>query len=134
MDQLIKYLDQLIKYLGKNSKKMQLWVDCLIKPVFTMCAFLRAAREQDLALHYAVAKAMLPYFAAAGGVFYARYGTFYVHHLETLPKKIIENLMHDCALRITPRIFMPYTHIKSLKLLTVHTRLHGASLEQYFIV
>ena len=37
--------------------------------------------------------AMLPYFAAAGGVFYARYGTFYVHHLETVPKKIIENLI-----------------------------------------
>ena len=101
MDQLIKHLDE----ESQNSKTTKLWVECLIKPVFIMCAFLRAAREQDFALHYAAAKAMLPYFAAAGGVFYARYGTFYVHHLETLPMKIIEKLMHDCALRITPGIF-----------------------------
>ena len=70
-----------------------------------MFAFLRAAREQDFALHYTTAKAMLPYFASAGGSFYPRYGTFYVHHLETLPRNIVSKLMHDCSLRVTPGIF-----------------------------
>ena len=72
---------------------MKLWVDCLIKPVFIMCAFLRAAREQDLALHHAAAKAMLTYFPSGGGHRYTRYGTFYVHHLETLPQDILKKLV-----------------------------------------
>ena len=57
MDQLIKYLED----ESKKSKTMKLWVDCFIKPCFIWCAFIVAAREQDLPLHHASAKAMLPY-------------------------------------------------------------------------
>ena len=100
--------EQLITYLENQSKisnTVKLWTDCLIKPVFIMLAFLRAAREKDLALHYASAKRMLPYFAAFRGHNYARYGTFYVHHLESLPTEMIKKLKNDCSLRVSSGIF-----------------------------
>ena len=105
MKQLTDHLDA----ISKKSKTTKLWVDCLIKPNFLMCSFLRAAREQDLFLHHAAAKAMLPYFPPSGGHNYARYGTLYVHHLETLPDSLVKKLMHDCSLRINDGILMPYT-------------------------
>ena len=54
--------------------------------MFIWCAFLRAARENDLALALVAMKALLPYFPAGRGKIYARYFTFHVHHLESLPK------------------------------------------------
>ena len=67
--------------------------------------FLRTAREQDLALQYAAAKAMLPYFPSGGGHYYSQYDTFYIHHLETLPQEMLKNLMNDCSLRVSEGIF-----------------------------
>ena len=101
MKQLTDHLDA----ISKKSKTTKLWVDCLIKPVFLIFAFVRAAREQDFALHHAAAKAILSYFPPSGCHKYARYGTFYVHHLETLPDSLVMKLMHDCSLRISDGIF-----------------------------
>lgn len=101
MEQLIQYLED----KSTNSKTMKLWVDCLIKPVFIWCAFIRAAREQDLPLHHASAKAMLPYYPSGHGRWYTRYGTFYVHHLEILPHEVCKKLMHDCSLRVSEGVF-----------------------------
>ena len=70
-----------------------------------MCAFTRAAREQDLALHHAAAKVMLPYIPSGGGHYYTRYGTFYIYHIETLPQEMLKKFMNDCSLRVSEGIF-----------------------------
>ena len=69
----IKTYVQLVKHLeaeSKKSKTTKLLVNGLIKPIFIMLAFVRAAREQDFPLHDASSKAMLPIFAAPTGKFY----------------------------------------------------------------
>ena len=53
-----------------------------------MMTFSRGAHESDMALHLAAAEGMLPYFFASGCHNYARYGTFYVQHMKSLPTPI----------------------------------------------
>ena len=101
MKNLIDHLED----ISKQSKTTKLWVDCGIKPTFLLCGFFRSARENNLALHYSIAKSMLPYFPTGRSHNYARYGTFYVHYLETLSDHLAQKLMHDCALRISDGIF-----------------------------
>ena len=48
---------------------------------------------------------MLPYFPSGGGHNYTRYGTFYIHHLETLPQEMHKKFMNDCSLRVSEGIF-----------------------------
>ena len=60
-------LTDLLEAQSAKSKTTKLWVDCLIIPVLIRCAFLRASRENDLALNYVASKAMLPYFLAGRG-------------------------------------------------------------------
>ena len=73
--------------------------------MFIWCAFLRAARENDLPLHYVASKAKLPYYPAGRGKMYTKYATFHVHHLEILPKEVIKQLKHDFSLRVIDGIW-----------------------------
>ena len=59
---------------SQQSRTTKLWVDCLIKPVMIMMAFVRAEREGDWQLHLCTVEKMLPYFFSAAHVNYARYG------------------------------------------------------------
>ena len=47
---------------------------------------------------------MLPYFAAAGSHNYMRYGSFYVHHMKSLPQHGLKKMDTDCSLRLLPGI------------------------------
>ena len=98
-------LTDLLEAQSAKSKTTKLLVDCLIKPVLIWCAFLRASRENDLALHYVASKAMLPYFLAGRGKMNTKYATFHVHHLEVLPKEVMRQLQHDFSLRVREGIF-----------------------------
>ena len=55
-----------------QSETCKLWLDCLIKPVLLMMAYVRAEREGEWLLHVHCVKAMMPYFFAAGHQNYAR--------------------------------------------------------------
>ena len=66
----MKQLTDHLEAQSAKSKTTKLWVDCLIKPVFIWCAFLRAARENDFTLHYVASKAKLPYYPAGRGKMY----------------------------------------------------------------
>ena len=77
MDDLLSCLNE----LSERSKTTKLWSDTLIKGVLIMTAFVRGAHEQDFPLQLALAKAMVPYIAAAGCHNYLRYSSFYNHHI-----------------------------------------------------
>jgi len=76
---------------SERSKTTKLWVDCLIKHVLIMMAFVRAVREGDWHL-YAVEK-MLPYFFASSHVNYARYGLCYLRSMQRLPRELPKSFL-----------------------------------------
>jgi len=51
---------------SQQSKKVKLWVDVVIKPMFITMAYIRAEREGNWLLHLAAFRQMIPYFFAAG--------------------------------------------------------------------
>ncbi|PIK51925.1 hypothetical protein BSL78_11180 [Apostichopus japonicus] len=120
MDDLLKELNA----LSARSKTSQLWVDCLIKPVFTILRYIRAEREADWAVHLDTVNEMIPLFFAAGHTHYARYALYYLRTMERLPSDVCkhfkdgEHTMHhvsglfngiwsDMAIETT---FMRYGH------------------------
>lgn len=76
-----------------NSKTAKLWVDCLIRPMFTILKYIRAERESDCALHFETVKEMIPLFFAAGHHHYARYGSYYIRSMAGMPKEIWKHFM-----------------------------------------
>lgn len=101
----ITSMGDLLNCLNKRSecsKTTKLWNDTLVKGMFIMTAFVRGAHEQDFPLQLSAVKAMLPYFAAAGCHNYLRYGSFYTHHMESLPAERLKDLKNDCGLRLIP--------------------------------
>ena len=72
-----------------KSKTCKLWLDCLVKPVLLMMAYVRAEREGDWLLHVHCVKEMMPYFFAAGHQNYARLGLVYLRAIENLPNNIL---------------------------------------------
>ena len=68
----------LLHDLSTQSMTANLWVDCLIWPVFHMLKYIRAEREADWALHLAAVCDMMPLFFAAGHTNYARFGMYYL--------------------------------------------------------
>ena len=91
MDDLFNNLND----LAEKSKTTKLWTAILIKGLFIMTAFVRGAHEEDFPLQLAAMKAMLPSL---------RYGSFYIHHMESLPIKHLKDLKNDCGLRLVPGI------------------------------
>ncbi len=97
LEQLIKDLkvqcyDTLMASLEERAQKSRtcrLWLECLIKPVLLMMAYVRAEREGDWLLHAHCVKAMIPYFFAAGHQNYARSSLVYQRAIENLPRSIL---------------------------------------------
>ncbi len=73
----------------QKSRTCRLWLECLIKPVLLMMAYVRAEREGDWLLHAHCVKAMIPYLFAAGHQNYARSSLVYQRAIENLPRSIL---------------------------------------------
>ena len=84
------YLMTILEVKATESKTTKLWVENLIKPVFIMMLFVRAEREADWILHLWAVSRMLPYFFAAGHVYYAWYGLYYLKSMRCLPSEVEE--------------------------------------------
>ena len=64
---------QQLEIISLKSKMSQLWIDCLIKPVFVILKYIHQEREADWALHLNTVKEMMPIFFAAGDTHNAQY-------------------------------------------------------------
>ena len=73
-----------LEEFGSSSRTAKLWLDVLVRPVFIVLKFVRAAWEADWSLHLVAFRAMLPYFAAAGHWNYLRYGLSYLFKMSQL--------------------------------------------------
>ena len=76
-----------------TQAEQQSYGDGLIKPVFIMTMFVRAAREAEWSLHVKSVEFMLPYFAAAGHWNYLRYATVYHLKISKLPNDLHSRFM-----------------------------------------
>ena len=102
MDELNKELDA----ISAKSKTAQLWIDCLIKPVFIILKYIRAEREADWALHLDTVKEMISLFFAAGHTHYARYALYYLCTMEHLPADVHKHFRaHEHTMHHTPGLF-----------------------------
>ena len=112
---------------ASHNRTAKLWVNCAIKPVFTIMKYVRAEREADWPLHLASVHEMMPLFFAASHFNYARYGLYYLREIEAMPDIVRqhfvkgEHTMHhnaglfndiwsDMAIKST---FMRYGHGQS---------------------
>ena len=110
-----------------RTAKLCIWVNYVIKPVFTIMKYARAEREADWPLHLASVHEMMPLFFAASHFNYARYGLYYLREREAMPEVVRqhfvkgEHTMHhnaglfngiwsDMAIETT---FMQYGHGQS---------------------
>ena len=84
MDDLQEALDA----IAMQSRTSKLWVDCLIKPVFTILKYTQAERESDWHLHVDMVKKIIPLFFAAGHYHYVRYALYYVRSMESMPDDV----------------------------------------------
>ena len=85
---------QILEERALQSRTCKLWLDCLVKPMFIMMAYVRAEREGDWALHVESVKAMIPYFFVAGHNNYARSGTVYLRTIEKLPDDVLVHFLN----------------------------------------
>ena len=99
-------LMSILEEKANASRTAKLWLDALVKPVFIMMKFLRAAREADWPLYIWVLKMMLPYFAAARHLNYFRYGIAYLNKMSQLPPDLVERFMkEEHAMRHQPGLW-----------------------------
>lgn len=91
--QSMKELSECMESKAKQSNTYRMiWIECFLKPVFTMMQFVRAEREGDWPLHLAAVEKMLPYFFASSHVNYARYG-LYLKSMQRLPFALLKKFM-----------------------------------------
>ncbi|KAG1662134.1 hypothetical protein GQR58_021089 [Nymphon striatum] len=121
-------LQQILNDVASHSRTGRLWVDCLIRPIFTILKYIRAEREADWALHLDSRRDASLFFAA-GHVHYARYALYYLRSMQGLPadiqKKFVKRqhtMHHSTATGLFNRIwsdmaiettFMRYGHSKN---------------------
>ena len=55
--------------------------------------YIQAERESDWPLHVAVVRDMIPLFFAASHLNYARYGLYYLHTIEQLPREVRDHFL-----------------------------------------
>jgi hypothetical protein len=53
-------LQQVLNDTASHSRTAKLWVNCLIKPIFTIMKYVRAERETDWPLHLASVHEIMP--------------------------------------------------------------------------
>ena len=96
-DPSVQCYDDLMENLenrAKKSRTCRLWLDCLIKPMLIMMAFVRAEREADWPLHVLCVKEMMVYLFAAGHSNYARALLVYLRTIERLPPEILAHFLN----------------------------------------
>ena len=76
-----------------HSRTAKLWVNCLIKPVFTTMKYVRAEREADWCLRLACVSEMMPLFFAASQCNYARYGLYFIRSMAAMPGDVRQHFM-----------------------------------------
>ena len=92
--------------IAAQSKTSKLWVDCLIRPVFTMLTYIRAEREADWPLHLQTVQQMMPLFFAAGHTNYARYGLYYLRSMQEMPSEVRKHFDNgEHTVHHTPGLF-----------------------------
>ena len=77
----MKSFQDLAHFLDAYSSKSMLsehWVDNLIRPVMLIMMYVYAEHEGDFSLHLHACYKMMPYFFAAGHLYYARYSVYYL--------------------------------------------------------
>ena len=90
MADLLRALDD----AASHSRTAKLWVNCLIKPVFTIMKYIRAEREADWCLHLACVREMMPLFFAASHCNYARYGLYYIRTMAAMPEDVRQHFVN----------------------------------------
>ena len=78
---------------ASHSRTAKLWVNYVIKPVFTIMKYARAEREADWPLHLASVHEMMPLFFAASHFNYARYGLYYLREREAMPEVVRQHFV-----------------------------------------
>ena len=102
MDDLLQQLE----IISLKSKTSQLWIDCLIKPVFVILRYIRAEREADWALHLNSVREMMSLFFAADHTHYARYALYYLRTMEQLPPEVLKHFTaREHTMHHTPGYF-----------------------------
>ena len=102
MDELNKELSA----ISAKGKTAQLWIDCLIKPVFVIMKYIPAQCEANRALQLNAVKEMIPLFFAAGHTHYAQYALYYLRTMETLPAKVYKHFKaHEHTMHHTSGLF-----------------------------
>ena len=90
MADLLQALDD----AASHSRTATLWVNCLIKSVFTIMKYIRAEREADWCLHLACDREMMPLFFAASHCNYARYGLYYIRTMAAMPEDVRQHFVN----------------------------------------
>ena len=78
---------------ASHSRTAKLWVNCVIKPGFTIMKYVRADREADWPLHLASVHEMMPLFFAASHFNYARYGLYSLREMEAMPTVVRQHVV-----------------------------------------
>ena len=86
-------LKHVLNDTASHSRTAKLWVNCVIKTVFTIRKYARPEREADWTLHLASVHAMMPLFFAASHFNYARYGLYYLRELEVMPEVVCQHFV-----------------------------------------
>lgn len=86
-------LQEALNNAASQSRTAKLWINCLIKPVFTIMKYVRAEREADWPLHLAAVQEMMPLFFAASHFNYARYGLYYLREMAAMPENVCQHFM-----------------------------------------
>lgn len=86
-------LQKCLDDVAAKTRTAKLWVDCLIRPVFTILKYVRAERESDWPLHLETVAEMMPLFFAAGHYNYARYGLYYLRSMQAMPVEVRKHFM-----------------------------------------
>ena len=87
-------LKKILDEISSKSRTAKLWVDCLIKPVFTILKYIRAEREADWVLHLQTVREMMPLFFAARHTNYACYALYYLCSMEEMPCEVCKHFMN----------------------------------------
>ena len=99
-------LQQALNDTASHSRTAKLWVNCLIKPVFTIMKYVRAEREADWPLHLASVHEMMPLFFAASHFNYARYGLYYLREMIAMPEDVRQHFMNgEHTMHHNPGVF-----------------------------
>lgn len=99
-------LQQALDDTASHSRTAKMWVNCLIKPVFTIMKYVRAEREADWPLHLAAVNEMMPLFFAASHFNYARYGLYYLRDMIAMPEDVRQHFMNgEHTMHHNPGVF-----------------------------